>query len=210
MSFAVSPLCHSPFLPFCHSLFLLFCHFDRSGEISERQRRTRGSVPLHCAPRTEVAGVILPVRGAPMQRCCPRTEVGGAVLPVRGAPMQRCCPRTEVGGVMPLVRGAPMQKCCPRTEVEGVILPVRGAPMQRCCPRTEVGGAMPLVRGEWRRGHPAAQPPYSIIFSMHFTAARRVSSSMTISSPPLPLRHARTSTSVVARMLLHTRSFESA
>ena len=189
LSFAVSPLCHSPFLPFCHSLFLLFCHFDRSGEISERQRRTRGSVPLHCAPRTEVAGVI---------------------LPVRGAPMQRCCPRTEVGGVMPLVRGAPMQKCCPRTEVEGVILPVRGAPMQRCCPRTEVGGAMPLVRGEWRRGHPAAQPPYSIIFSMHFTAARRVSSSMTISSPPLPLRHARTSTSVVARMLLHTRSFESA
>ena len=131
-------------------------------------------------------------------------------VPTKGGVSLHYAPRTEVAGVILPVRGAPMQKCCPRTEAAGVILPVRGAPMQKCCPRTEAAGVILPVRGEWRRGHPAAQPPYSIIFSMHFTAARRVSSSMTISSPPLPLRHARTSTSVVERMLLHTRSFESA
>ncbi len=177
------------FSPFVISPFLSFCHFDRSGEI-------RHAVPTK--------------GGAPMQKCCPRTEAAGVILPVRCAPMQKCCPRTEATGVILPVRCASMQKCCPRTEVAGVILPVRGAPMQKCCPRTEAAGVILSVRGEWRRGHPAAQPPYSIIFSMHFTAARRVSSSMTISSPPLPLRHARTSTSVVERMLLHTRSFESA
>ena len=185
---ALFSFCRSLFLPFCHSLFLPFCHFDRSGEIRHAVP-TKGGVPMQKrCPRTEAAGVILPVRGVPMQKCCPRTEAAGVILPVRCAPMQKCCPRTEAAGVILPVRCAPMKKCCPRTEAAGVILPVRGALMQRN----------------------VAQPPYSIIFSMHFTAARRVSSSMTISSPPLPLRHARTSTSVVARMLLHTRSVESA
>ena len=168
---------------FCRSLFLPFCH-----SLFLPFCHSLFLPFCHFDRSGEIRHAMPTKGGVPMQKCCPRTEAAGVILPVRCAPMQKCCPRTEAaGGILP-VRCAPMQKCCPRTEAAGVILPVRGALMQRN----------------------VAQPPYSIIFSMHFTAARRVSSSMTISSPPLPLRHARTSTSVVERMLLHTRSFESA